>query len=247
MFVCASSVINGYTGGPVNADAKFTPPVSGNSFLGGATTFTRVARTGILASLDVTTNRIAWRYQWPEQCYSGTLATAGNLLFVGRADGRLTALDSTNGKPLWEFQTGAGMHAPVTTFERNGKQYVLAYSAGSALLGSARGDSVWLFGLDGTLPPAAAGTPVSRQTVVAAAGAPNIAAGRTVYTQTCVACHGTDGKGDHGGAPLTALKDLPTTIQTVTGGRNNMPAFSVVLTPEQIRDVSGYIQSFTTR
>jgi hypothetical protein len=28
---------------------------------------------------------------------------------------------------------------------------VLAYSAGSALLGSARGDSVWLFGLDGTL------------------------------------------------------------------------------------------------
>ena len=32
-----------------------------------------------------------------------------------------------------------------------GKQYVLAYSAGNALIGSARGDSVWLFGLDGTL------------------------------------------------------------------------------------------------
>ena len=37
-------------------------------------------------------------------------------------------------------------------------------SAGSALLGSARGDSVWLFGLDGTMPPAEPGRPVSRQT-----------------------------------------------------------------------------------
>jgi alcohol dehydrogenase (cytochrome c) len=238
MFVCASSVINGYTGG---GDPKFTAPVGGNSFLGGATTFTRVARTGIIAALDVTTNKIAWRYQWAEQCYSGTLATAGSLLFVGRTDGRLTALDSTTGKQLWEFQTGAGMHAPVATFERNGKQYLLAYSAGSALLGSARGDSVWLFGLDGTLAPVAPGAPVSRQTVVAAAGRPNIAAGQQVYTQTCVACHGTDGRGDHGGAPLTALKDLASTIQTVTAGRNSMPAFSVVLSPEQIRDVSAYV------
>ena len=117
----------------------------------------------------MTTNKIAWRYQWPEQCYSGTLATGGGLLFVGRTDGRLTALDSATGKQLWEFQTGAGMHAPVSTFEHKGKQYVLAFSAGSALLGSARGDSVWLFGLDGTLPPVQPGSPISRQAAVAAA------------------------------------------------------------------------------
>src|SRR5688500_18897761 len=115
LFVCASSVINGYTGG---GDTKVTPPVMGNSFLGGGTTFTRVARTGIIAAVDVTTNTLAWRYQWPEQCYSGTTATAGGLLFVGRTDGRLTAIDSASGKQLWEFQTGAGMHAPVATFER---------------------------------------------------------------------------------------------------------------------------------
>ena len=123
----------------------------------------------------MTTNKLAWRYQWPEQCYSGTLATGGGLLFVGRNDGRLTALDSATGKQLWEFQTGAGMHAPVSTFEHKGKQYVLAFSAGSALLGSARGDSVWLFGLDGTLPPAQPGTPVSRNAATPAA-APAVAA-----------------------------------------------------------------------
>ncbi len=54
------------------------------------------------------------------------------------------------------------MHAGVSTFERAGKQYVIAYSAGNALIGSARGDSVWLLGLDGTLPPASPGTPARR-------------------------------------------------------------------------------------
>jgi quinohemoprotein ethanol dehydrogenase len=238
MFVCASSVINGFTGG---GNTTFAAPTAGNSYLGGATTFTRVARTGIIAALDVTTNRMAWRYQWPEQCYSGTVATGGGLLFVGRNDGRLTALESSTGKQLWEFQTGAGMHAPVSTFEHKGRQYVLAFSAGSALIGSARGDSVWLFGLDGTLAPAQPGTPVSRQ-VAAAAGAPNLAAGKALYQQACVVCHEADGRGGHGaGASLVAMTDLAATIQTVTAGRNSMPAFSANFSPEQIRDVSSYV------
>jgi alcohol dehydrogenase (cytochrome c) len=263
LFVCASSVINGFTGG---GDAKFVAPTNGTSFLGGATTFTRVARTGIIASLDVTTNKLAWRYQWPEQCYSGTLATAGGLLFVGRSDGRLTALDSATGKQLWEFQTGAGMHAPVSTFEHKGTQYVLAYSAGAALLGSARGDSVWLFGLEGKMGPVQSGTPVSRTAAATPAvvgpvlsdrPAPatvgpvlsdrptrpaDLAEGKRIFTTNCAVCHGDDGKGGHtGGAPLDRLRDLDAAIATVTNGRNNMPPFRGAFTPEQIRDVSSYV------
>jgi alcohol dehydrogenase (cytochrome c) len=258
LFVCASSVINGFTSA---GDSKFMAPTDGVAYLGGATAFTRVARTGIIAALDVTTNKLAWRYQWPEQCYSGTLATAGGLLFVGRNDGRLTALDSTTGKQLWEFQTGAGMHAPVSTFEHRGKQYVLAFSAGSALIGSARGDSVWLLGLDGTLGPVQPGTPVSRN---AAATPPpaaddrsvrlqtdqaNLAEGKRIFTQTCAVCHGDDGKGGHtGGAPLDRVTDLAAAMQTVTDGRNNMPPFRSAFTTEQIRDVSAYVvQTLTTR
>jgi quinohemoprotein ethanol dehydrogenase len=248
LFVCASSVINGFTGG---GNAKFEAPKDGVSYLGGATVFTRAARTGIIAALDVTTNKLAWRYQWPEQCYSGTMATAGGLLFVGRSDGRLTALDSATGKQLWEFQTGAGMHAPVSTFEHKGKQYVLAYSGGAALLGSPRGDSVWLFGLEGTLGPAQPGTPVSRNAaatpppaaVVGAGftGPIDLAEGRRIFAQTCVACHGIDGKGDHGGASLAGVKDLEAAIQTVTAGRNGMPSFRAAFTAEQIRNVSAFV------
>jgi quinohemoprotein ethanol dehydrogenase len=159
LYVCASSVLNGYTGG---GDANFPAPVEGGRYAGGQPMTPRMPRTGIIAAMDMTTNTVVWRYRWQEQCYSGTLATGGNLLFVGRNDGRLTALDSRTGKQLWEFQTGAGMHAPASTFIHRGKQYVLAYSAGNALIGSARGDSVWLFGLDGTLQPVDAGRPVSR-------------------------------------------------------------------------------------
>jgi quinohemoprotein ethanol dehydrogenase len=159
LFVCASSVVNGFTGG---GEANFPAPVEGGRYAGGQPMTPRMPRTGIIAAMDMTTNTVVWRYRWQEQCYSGTLATGGDLLFVGRNDGRLTALDSRTGKQLWEFQTGAGMHAPVSTFVHRGKQYVLAYSAGNALIGSARGDSVWLFGLDGTLPPAEPGRPVSR-------------------------------------------------------------------------------------
>src|SRR5687768_2273282 len=253
LFVCASSVVNGYAGG---GDPNLVPPRPGAElFAGGAITFAPVPRSGIIAALDVTTNKVVWRYRWTDQCYSGVLATGGSLLFVGRADGRLTALDSTTGQQLWEFQTGAGMHAPATTFEYRGKQYVLAYSAGSALLGTARGDSVWLFALDGTLPPVQSGSPVSR---FAAAAAPpsdaatampalrvadaNLERGKQLYTQACVVCHGEDGKGGHGvGAPLASLTDLAATIRTVSSGRNSMPPFSATFTPEQVREVSAYV------
>jgi mono/diheme cytochrome c family protein len=191
------------------------------------------------------------------------LATGGGLLFVGRNDGRLTALDSSTGVQLWEFQTGAGMHAPVSTFEHEGRQYVIAYSAGNALIGSARGDSVWLFGLDGTLPPDDAGRPVSRQATpgdgTRAAAAPSradsaerdrvsdaaLVAGRQIYEQACAVCHGADGRADHGtGAPLAGATglELAATIQTVTEGQSDtMPSFRAELTPAQIHAVSAYV------
>jgi outer membrane protein assembly factor BamB len=79
------------------------------------------------------------------------VTTAGGLVFTGRNDGRLTALNSATGKRLWEFQTGAGMNSPVSVFEFEGDEYVAAYSAGSLFAGTTKGDSVWLFSTKGTI------------------------------------------------------------------------------------------------
>jgi mono/diheme cytochrome c family protein len=161
------------------------------------------------------------------------------------------------------------MHAPVSTFEHRGRQYLIAYSAGNALIGSARGDSVWLFGLEGTLAPVEPGTPVSRlapavpattavpappaeaAAVLAAAtpataqlthAAANRSNGREVFLGTCAVCHGEDGLGGHGGGPpLNAVQSFEAVVETARDGRNYMPEFGSLLSPEQLRDVAAYV------
>jgi quinohemoprotein ethanol dehydrogenase len=243
LFVCASDVPGLFTGGHVDNE----PPPAGKNYLGGAVGFAALPRSGIFAALDVRTNKLVWRQRWLEQCYSGSVATAGGLVFVGRNDGRLTALDADNGKKLWEFQTGAGMNATASVFEQGGKQYVMAYSAGSVLAGTAKGDSVWLFALDGTLPPAKERDTEARPAVnppVSAATTSSTVSGAQVFQQACLPCHGADGKGGHGGgAPLNTASDVALVVKTVKEGKNNMPPFGVALSAEQIEAVSAYVVS----
>jgi outer membrane protein assembly factor BamB len=112
-----------------------------------------IGSNGIFAALDMKTNRLVWQQRWKDSCYSGSVTTAGGLVFVGRNDGRLTALNSSSGLRLWEFQTGAGVNAPASVFEYQGDEYVAVYSGGSLFAGAPRGDSVFLFSLKGAMTP----------------------------------------------------------------------------------------------
>jgi PQQ-dependent dehydrogenase (methanol/ethanol family) len=146
-YVCANDGAAAYS--TREGGVEWEMPKPGTRYFGGEYTRSGAQRRGIFAAVDVKTNRLAWRQQWAEMCYAGSVVTRGGLVFIGRTDGRLTALDKANGKLLWEFETDAGLHAPVTTFERNGKQYIVALSAGSFFPGTKHGDSVWLFSLEG--------------------------------------------------------------------------------------------------
>jgi len=219
------------------------------SWTGGAFGGSKRLTTGIVAAMDMTTNTLVWQYRWNEACYSGFLATAGDLLFVGRNDGRLTALDIDTGMELWGFQTGAGMNAPAISFERNGTQYIAAYSGGNLFQGSHRGDSLWLFSLEGQMAETTLGDtlPITSAEgaggqVVFAEGDPDYATGETLFQQTCLPCHGEDGMGGHNNAmPLNNMTDIRDVITIVSTGRNTMPNFTGALSPEQIRDISGYV------
>jgi alcohol dehydrogenase (cytochrome c) len=61
--------------------------------------------------------------------YSGTLATAGGLVFLGLLDGTIAAYDDTTLDELWKVNVGTGFCSPPVTFEVNGKQY-LAIASG---------------------------------------------------------------------------------------------------------------------
>lgn len=82
-----------------------------------------------------------------------------------------------------------------------------------------------------------------------------IEAGRKVFVETCVACHGEDAKGirDVGAPNLTDSRwvyggDLDTVIASVHGGRQgHMPTWDERLTPAEIRTLALYVHDLGTQ
>jgi quinohemoprotein ethanol dehydrogenase len=248
-YVCAQSGPSGYAA-ETQPPKKQTNPVQytvGSALtIGGG--FGK--NLGTFTAIDATTGKIAWQKRWTDSCYAGSTTTAGNLVFIGRNDGRLLAYDARNGNELWSFQTGAGANDAPTIFRRNGKEYVAFYAGGNALGATPHGDNVWLFSLDGKLGPAAApggGKGVSHAGAVntPSPNAPgSAAAGRSIYAQNCASCHGPTGHGGNGGPDLTSIStatSFQTVMRQVFNGGGGMPAFKGTLNPKQIRDVATYV------
>jgi alcohol dehydrogenase (cytochrome c) len=85
---------------------------------------------GSLKAVDPVTGETKASLKMDYPNYGGALATAGNLVFLGEADGTFGAYDAKSLKPLWSFNVGTGINAPPITYAVNGKQYV-AVLAGS--------------------------------------------------------------------------------------------------------------------
>jgi alcohol dehydrogenase (cytochrome c) len=246
LYVCATDRVAGYALDlPLEPVVDNVPYFGGGMGTGGAVDIDG----GIFAALDVTTNRIVWRQRWREACYSGSVVTAGGLLFVGRSDGRLTALDARNGSKLWEFMTDAGVNTTVTTFERNGEQRVVVHAGGGVFANGRRGDGVWMFSLNGTMDPVAPAAPAGPAGVAAiAAAAPDtgraadLARGQTLYAEACLPCHGASGTGgEGGGAPLVEGQSVQQILTISQNGQNRMPAFAEVYDPNELFDIASYV------
>jgi alcohol dehydrogenase (cytochrome c) len=236
LFICGTDRISIFKGGQP-ADQKGV----GKPFLGGQFGSIASSTHGVFAAMDMKTNRLVWQQAWTDRCYGGVAVTAGGLLFLGRSDGRFTALDSNTGVMLWSFQTGAGVNAPPSVFSYRGKQYVVVYSAGNAFVASPRGDSVWLFALDGKVGPA----PAPEAAIVVDGGPSSPARGREVFAANCSMCHGEDGQGGAAGPNLSRMTDASIVRKIVSGGRDQMPAFGSRLNAGEIRDVSAYVATLS--
>jgi alcohol dehydrogenase (cytochrome c) len=79
---------------------------------------------GSLKAVDPTTGEIKARLRLDYPNYSGALATAGNLVFIGEPDGTLSAHDAKTLQEVWSFNVGTGINAPPITYSVGGKQYV---------------------------------------------------------------------------------------------------------------------------
>ena len=116
---------------------------------------------GTLNAIDLNTGEYVWKIpygEYPElmakgipqtgaESYGGPVVTASGLLFIaGTKDGKFRAFDKKDGKLLWEVQLPAAAFATPSTYEINGKQYVVV-ACGGTKLGAAGGESYVAFAL----------------------------------------------------------------------------------------------------
>jgi quinohemoprotein ethanol dehydrogenase len=267
MYMCASDGLALGQGG--DPDARIGPPEPRGYYvdgrLGGASDIGADVRRTLVA-MDLTTHRVVWRRLLENRC-AGTITTAGGLIFAGRYNGELTALDSDTGQRLWSFQTDGGFTTTATSFAHEGRQYLVGL-AGGGVTGGRLNDGLWLFSLDGSiesLPPgsgdppgsdlAGNGLPLGNQDPIDVARrqlrdrldferAVDLGRGTEIYTTVCQVCHGPNGEGGHEeGAPLSPELSILDIVATASVGVDGtaMASFSSVYSVEELQDVASYI------
>jgi alcohol dehydrogenase (cytochrome c) len=90
-----------------------------------------------IRALEGTSGKLKWQFKMVGDSWTGTLVTAGNLLFCADAEGNFFALNAETGQPLWNIQLGNSVRANPITYAVDGKQYVE----------SAAGNSIFVFSL----------------------------------------------------------------------------------------------------
>jgi quinoprotein glucose dehydrogenase len=118
---------------------------------------------GTLNAIDLNTGEYVWKIPYGEipelkgkgadahgaESYGGPVITASDLLFIaGTRDGYFRVYDKSNGKLLWQTQLPAAAFATPSTYEVNGKQYIVL-ACGGTKLGAKGGDSYVAFALPG--------------------------------------------------------------------------------------------------
>ena len=85
---------------------------------------------GAIFAVDARTGTLVNKRNMQYSIYSGTLGTAGGLLFTAQVDGKIMALDKDTLSELWAFNSGTPISAPPITYSVDGKQYVAILTGG---------------------------------------------------------------------------------------------------------------------
>ena len=218
---------------------------------------------GFLQAWDPIKNVEVWKHKLPPSWNPGTMTTAGNLVFEGRADGRFVAYRATDGEILWSKELKVGISAPPVTYSVDGKQYIsllVGWGGAGQIVGTHAAQHGWkykahprrlyTFALDATTevpdtPPPMLATPVDPKDFEI--NAAKVAYGEHIYTQSCFLCHG-GGVVSGGGAP--DLRESPIVLSqdafrsvVIEGAllKNGMPRFKDY-TDKEITGLMHYIR-----
>ncbi len=133
---------------PMTYHVESTPYPGGKLWLGGAfKVIPSEEQWGNVSAVDYNTGKIQWKVKTPQPMIGGIMATAGGLVFAGEGNGQFKAYDSKTGNILWNFQAGAGVNAPPSSYTVDGKQYIVVGAGGNVQLNYKRGNNIIAFTL----------------------------------------------------------------------------------------------------
>jgi PQQ-dependent dehydrogenase (methanol/ethanol family) len=248
VYIPAQEVLGAYREDPdfEIVDGEFNAGTDFNVF----SAFGPSAVSGHLLAWDPIAQREVWRVPHGLPWNGGTLATGGNLVFQGTADGRFVAYRASDGRTLWTTHTGTGVIAAPITYELDGIQYVsvmagwggaFALVGGTAAHGAAVGPgALWTWAL-----PQSAPTPAQFEALITGDG--EYARGERLYHAWCARCHGA------GAVSASALPDLreasgrlgaafdPIVANGIAD--TGMPAMGRWIDAEAIAEIRRYLES----
>jgi alcohol dehydrogenase (cytochrome c) len=87
--------------------------------------------TSSIQALDYRDGKVRWSHSLGDgESVAGILTTAGGVLFTGDNSGNLLALNPETGNVLWHVNAGGNMVSSPSTFQLDGRQYLLTLVQG---------------------------------------------------------------------------------------------------------------------
>jgi quinohemoprotein ethanol dehydrogenase len=150
-----------------------------------------------LTAWDPVTQKEVWRAK-DGVANSGTMTTAGNLVFQGTGRTNFTAFSADKGEKLWSVEAGASVQAGSITYQIGKTQYVAVVAGAPRAAG---GNRLLVYKLGGTvaLPPVPPAAPLVVTAQQNFGDAAQLTRGETLYQQNCTLCH--EGGRGMGGFP----------------------------------------------
>ena len=221
----------------------------------------RAATTGALIAWDPVAQKAAWTVPYVGPWNGGTLATAGNLVFQGDAQGMFNAYSADKGLKLWSFPVQSGVIAAPMTYALGGEQYVAilvgwggVWDIATGVLANKSGmtrniSRLLVFKIGGTAklapPPPLSKLPLDPPLFTGTLE--QVARGASFYGRYCTVCHGDAAIAGglnpdlrHSGA-INDANAIRTIVIEGAFAHNGMVSFKAALGPEDVEAIRRYL------
>lgn len=213
---------------------------------------------GHLVAWDPVAQKQVWVQDHDNIWNGGTLATGGNLVFQGTADGRFVAYSADKGAKLWETPANSGVIAGPMTYAVDGEQYVATMAgwggvfpllAGAvAINAKVRPESrviVYKIGGTASLPPPKHDLVPPPEPQELKADDKVLIRGADMYANNCSYCHGINVVS---GGVIPDLRYITSEKHRIFAGivagakaDRGMPSFAGRLSQEDVEAIHQYI------